>query len=75
MRRGGLDSRVRGNDGFWETGFLTPSSLPRRRESMGLRARWLHLGCDAATGFQALFKCDMGVVRGVIGKGFGGVRP
>jgi|GEM_PF-2609876 len=30
---------------------------------------------DAATGFQALFECDMGVVRGVIGKGFGGVRP
>jgi len=30
---------------------------------------------DAATGFQALFERDMGVVRGVIGKGFAGVRP
>jgi|6_EtaG_2_1085325.scaffolds.fasta_scaffold150744_2 hypothetical protein len=29
----------------------------------------------AASRFQALFECDMGVVRGVIGKGFGGVRP
>jgi|GEM_PF-3644533 len=42
---------------------------------MGLRARWLHLGCDAASRFQALFECDMGMCWGVIGKGLGGVRP